>query len=90
MTRSGSSLSAGTTPGTPAASGDSRAARKELGRIERRIEKIDAAEKRLHARLAENATDHERIVELDAELRELAVEKGELEEQWMTLAEDAS
>jgi ATP-binding cassette subfamily F protein uup len=78
-------------PGRPAeltASGDSRAVRKELGRIERRLEKITVAEKRLHDEMAANATDHERVLALDAELRELAQEKTELEDQWMDLADD--
>ncbi|HEX3823820.1 MAG TPA: ABC-F family ATP-binding cassette domain-containing protein [Mycobacteriales bacterium] len=68
--------------------GDERATRKELQRIERRLEKIGSAEKRLHDRLAEHATDHERVLALDTELRELAREKTELEDQWMDLADD--
>jgi ABC transport system ATP-binding/permease protein len=69
-------------------SGDARADRKELQRIERRLEKIGSAEKRLHDRMAANATDHEQVLALDAELRELGQEKTELEDQWMDLAED--
>jgi ABC transport system ATP-binding/permease protein len=67
--------------------GEARAARKELSRIERRLEKIGSAEKRLHDQMAENATDHERVSALDAELRDLAVEKSGLEDQWMALAD---
>jgi ABC transport system ATP-binding/permease protein len=70
------------------ASGDARAARKELARIERRLAKITSAEQRLHDQLAAHATDHERVLALDAELRELAQEKTELEDQWMDLADD--
>jgi ATP-binding cassette subfamily F protein uup len=66
---------------------DSRAARKELARIERRIERIAVAEQRLHDQLAEHATDHERVLALDAELRELAQEKAGLEDRWLLLAE---
>jgi ATP-binding cassette subfamily F protein uup len=69
--------------------GEGRAARKELGRIERRLAKITAIEGQLHDQLAESATDHERVLALDTELRELAREKTELEDQWMDLADDA-
>jgi ABC transport system ATP-binding/permease protein len=68
--------------------GDSRAARKEMTRIERRLGKIGTVEKQLHDQLAEHATDHERVLALDGELRELAQEKTELEDQWMALADD--
>jgi ATP-binding cassette subfamily F protein uup len=67
--------------------GDSRAGRKELTRIERRLERIASAQKQLHDQLAEHATDHERVLALDAELRELAQEQTELEDQWMDLAD---
>jgi ABC transport system ATP-binding/permease protein len=78
-----SPVPAGTSP-----IGDTRATRKELTRIERRLERIAAAERRLHDQLAEHATDHERVLALDLELRELAQEKTELEDQWMDLADD--
>jgi ABC transport system ATP-binding/permease protein len=78
----------GATAAAAASAGDSRATRKEIGRIERRLEKIDAAERRLHDQLAQSATDHERVSALDAELKELSREKTELEDQWMALADD--
>ncbi|HET6816535.1 MAG TPA: ABC-F family ATP-binding cassette domain-containing protein [Mycobacteriales bacterium] len=70
--------------------GDSRAARKELVRIERRLERISREEESLHGALAEHATDYERVAELDGQLRALAAEREELEESWLMLAEDAS
>jgi ATP-binding cassette subfamily F protein uup len=80
----------GQTAGQPSPSaGDSRVARKELGRIERRLAKIGTLEAGLHQRMADDASNHERILELDAELRALAAEKTELEDQWMDLADDA-
>jgi ATP-binding cassette subfamily F protein uup len=69
------------------ATADRRAARKELARIERRLERIASAEQRLHVELAEHATDHERVLALDTELRELGTEKASLEEQWLTVAD---
>ncbi|MFC5148172.1 ABC-F family ATP-binding cassette domain-containing protein [Streptomyces aureoversilis] len=69
--------------------GDARAAKKELQKIERRLDRISEQEAKLHARIAEQATDFEAVAELDAELRELAGEREELELRWLELAEDA-
>jgi ATP-binding cassette subfamily F protein uup len=69
--------------------GDARAARKELLRIERRLDRINALETDLHAKLAEHAADHVRVAALDAELRALLAERAGLEEEWLTLAEAA-
>jgi ABC transport system ATP-binding/permease protein len=68
--------------------GDSRAARKELERIERRLERLGRDEATVHEQMAAAATDHERVLELDAQLRALTVERDELEEQWLLLAEE--
>ena len=73
-------------PAKPAAL--SRAAQKELQRIERRLERIEERQAALHAELAEHATDFARVAELDAELRELAGERDELETRWLELAEN--
>ncbi|WP_031509289.1 ABC-F family ATP-binding cassette domain-containing protein [Streptomyces megasporus] len=77
-------------PDRPAgrSTGLSRAAQKELQRIERRLERIGEREAALHAEMAEHATDFERIAGLDAELRELAGERDELETRWLELAEE--
>jgi ATP-binding cassette subfamily F protein uup len=69
--------------------GDTRAARKELARLEREVDKLSRREERLHADLAANATDHERVLTLDTELRGLRVERERLEERWLELAEQA-
>jgi len=66
--------------------GDARAARKELTRVERRIQKLDSEEARIHAAMADAATDHALISSLDAELRAVIGERGDLEEQWLILA----
>jgi ATP-binding cassette subfamily F protein uup len=79
-------------PGDPGGSarvraGDPRAARKELARIEREVDKLTRREERLHVELAEHATDPERVLEMDGALRELQAEREALEARWMTLAE---
>jgi ATP-binding cassette subfamily F protein uup len=82
-----SASAAASSRATTAGGADSRAARKELGRIERRLDKIASAERQLHGRLAEHATDHVTVQSLDAELRELAAERSQLEDQWLSLAD---
>jgi ATP-binding cassette subfamily F protein uup len=64
-----------------------RAARKDLARIDRRLAKIAQLVAGLHAQLAKQATDHLAVADLAAELRALAAEREQLEEQWLELAE---
>nr|WP_203594242.1 ABC-F family ATP-binding cassette domain-containing protein [Streptomyces sp. SID9124] len=66
-----------------------RAAKKELQKVERQLEKMSSRETTLHAQIAENATDFEKVAKLDAELRELVAERDVLEMRWLELAEDA-
>jgi ABC transport system ATP-binding/permease protein len=68
---------------------DQRAAKKELQKIERQLDKISERESKLHAQIAENATDFGKVAELDAELRNLTGEREDLELRWLELAEDA-
>ncbi|MER6913179.1 ABC-F family ATP-binding cassette domain-containing protein [Streptomyces sp. NPDC000594] len=68
---------------------EARAAQKELARIERRLDKISEKEGTLHEGIAQNSTDFEKVGRLDAELRELAAEREELEMRWLELAEDS-
>ncbi|HTI25257.1 MAG TPA: ATP-binding cassette domain-containing protein, partial [Kutzneria sp.] len=79
------------TPAAPKVSdaAEQRAARKELSRLERRLDVLTKKEGDLHAKLAEAATDPDRLLALDAELRTVLAEKDEVEEQWM-LAADAA
>ncbi|QBJ97596.1 ABC transporter ATP-binding protein [Rhodococcus sp. ABRD24] len=63
-----------------------RAARKELSRLERAIAKLDEREAKLHAQLAEAATEQAKLMTLDAELKHVVAEKEAAEERWMELA----
>ncbi|MFQ6855095.1 ABC-F family ATP-binding cassette domain-containing protein [Streptomyces sp. 35M1] len=67
----------------------SRAAKKELQKVERQLDKLSTRETTLHKQIADNATDFEKVAKLDAELRELVTERDELEMRWLELAEDA-
>jgi ATP-binding cassette subfamily F protein uup len=66
-----------------------RTARKEAARLERRLAKLSADEEKLHAQLAAAATDHARVLALDAQLRELLAEKDRVETDWLAAAEVA-
>ena len=77
-------------PGTRTDAARDRESRRQLQRIERRLGRIAVEEAALHEQMATHATDYERVATLDEQLRALAVERDELEEQWLMLAEDAS
>ena len=65
---------------------DQRALSKEMARIERAIAKIDATQQDLHQQMADAATDHERLTNLNRELLDSERRKGDLEAEWMELA----
>jgi ATP-binding cassette subfamily F protein uup len=68
---------------------DLRVAKKELQKIERQLDKLSERETKLHAQIAEHATDFAKVAELDAELRDLAGQRDELELRWLELADEA-
>jgi ATP-binding cassette subfamily F protein uup len=70
-------------------SGDQRAASKELAKLERALDKLTKREAELHTALAEAATDPGRLLDLDAQLRDLLKEKDEVEERWLEIADSA-
>ncbi|MEZ0073343.1 ABC-F family ATP-binding cassette domain-containing protein [Planotetraspora sp. GP83] len=82
----------GTPNGEAAAPGglsakEQRELQKELNRLERQLDKLGEREATLHAQMAEAASDFERLGKLDAELREVGVQKEAVELEWMELAE---
>ncbi len=71
----------------PASQATLKAARKELGRTERALEKLTAREAVLHEDMAGAATDHEKLRELQASLTQLTAQRGELEATWLEQSE---
>jgi ATP-binding cassette subfamily F protein uup len=63
------------------------AARKEVQRLERALEKLASREAGLHERMAASATDHARLGELHAELSTVIAERESLEAAWLETAE---
>ncbi|MGW7006030.1 ABC-F family ATP-binding cassette domain-containing protein [Streptomyces sp. NPDC054933] len=85
-----SAPAASAAPAKPKSSAaDARAAKKELQKIERQLDRIGEKEAKLHAQIADNPTDFENVAKLDAELRGLRDEREELEMRWLELADEA-
>ncbi|WP_062440226.1 ABC-F family ATP-binding cassette domain-containing protein [Herbidospora daliensis] len=64
-----------------------RELQKELSRLERQVDKLSEREAKVHAQMAEAASDFEKLGKLDAELRDLGAQKEAAELEWMELAE---
>jgi ABC transport system ATP-binding/permease protein len=77
-------------PAAPAvgAAARQRAAQKELGRLERQLEKVSGQEAELTEALARHASDYAKLIELGAQLRAVQDEKAGLEDRWLSLAEE--
>jgi ATP-binding cassette subfamily F protein uup len=66
---------------------EQRAVKKELARIERRLDKIAELEAALHEELSRIGGDYLAAAEADAKLRELHEERLRLEDEWLSLSE---
>jgi ATP-binding cassette subfamily F protein uup len=69
--------------------GDTRAARKEVTRIERELGKAQRRVEDIHARMAEASTDGEALVGLGKELAQAERDVADLEDRWLEAAEAA-
>ena len=70
-----------------ASAAEERAARKELQRLERQLDRLSTRENELTAQLAANATDYEMLTSLGADLKAAQAEKADLEERWLAVAD---
>jgi len=84
-------IAAGNGTQTPAKTGpsniESRAAKKDIMRIERTLGKLDSRETQLHEEMAGAATDHASLAELTSELDALRGQRAELEAGWLAATE---
>jgi len=71
--------------GTPGAI--QRAARKDVQRLERALDKLGAREAQLHEDMAASATDHARLRELQEQLTALGAEREAAETAWLAASE---
>ena len=85
----GPSGSGGSSAGAAALSGaEAHAAQKELGALERRMQKLEKQTESLHAKLAgHDQSDYQGLQEITAQLQEVERENEELEERWLELSE---
>jgi ATPase subunit of ABC transporter with duplicated ATPase domains len=74
--------------GPESASARQRRAGKEMARIEGQLAKLDDLIAALHEAMADAASDHVRVGELNVELGELLERKESLEEAWLAAAQD--
>ena len=72
--------------GTASGTAEERAARKELQRLERQIDRLSGREAQLGAQMAENASDYEKLTQMGADLRSVRADKAALEERWLSVA----
>jgi ATPase subunit of ABC transporter with duplicated ATPase domains len=87
----GAALSTGSGKAAPPGSAAvQRAARKEMQRLERQIDRLTSREAELTAELAEHTSDYVRLTELGAELRGVQDQKTRLEDQWLQAAEHST
>jgi ABC transport system ATP-binding/permease protein len=91
--RASTALAQGAQAATPAKAGGlvagsaaERAAKKELDRLDRQITRAGEREAKLHADLAANAADYEKLTALGAQLAEVEAERADLEERWLEVA----
>ena len=84
-TRAATAESAPNVSATDAA--EQRELRKELGRLERSVDKLHKREASLHAQMALNPNDHEAIARLNAQLQECLAELAAAEDRWLEVAE---
>ncbi|MEI2778759.1 MAG: ABC-F family ATP-binding cassette domain-containing protein [Tetrasphaera sp.] len=82
---SGSPAVASAAPGASAAA--QREARKTIARVEKALARLHDQEQRVHAELAERASDHTAVTGLAARLRELHAQESALEEEWLAAAD---
>jgi len=64
-----------------------RTARKDLARLERQLAKLDERVVKINESLAAHGSDYDKIMELDAQLKAVQAERGQVEEAWLELAE---
>ncbi|MEU8323270.1 ABC-F family ATP-binding cassette domain-containing protein [Nonomuraea sp. NPDC048881] len=79
--------SSGAQPETGLSAKEERELRKELNRLERQLDKLGDQEARLHAAMAEAASDYAKLGTLDAQLRDVLAQKDTVEAEWLEVAD---
>jgi len=69
---------------------EERELRKELNRLERQLDRLGDQEAKLHAAMADAASDYAKLGSLDAQLRGILDQKDTVEAEWLELADRLS
>jgi ATP-binding cassette subfamily F protein uup len=77
----------GTSSAAKVSAAERRAASKELSKLERRLKALDDKEKKLHDALAAAATEPQKLMTLNADLKAVAAEKDDVEARWLETSE---
>ncbi|WP_433515522.1 ABC-F family ATP-binding cassette domain-containing protein [Nonomuraea sp. CA-143628] len=91
--RTSSPQSSAATPIQPAApqegmsAKEERELRKELNRLERQLDRLGDQEAKLHAAMADAASDYAKLGSLDTQLRDILDQKDTVEAEWLELAD---
>jgi ATP-binding cassette subfamily F protein uup len=67
--------------------GERRIIEKDLARIERTLSKLEEEEATIHGKMAEAASDHERLAEMNRRLQEIGQKRDSLDAEWLVVAE---
>ncbi|MGH3852787.1 MAG: ABC-F family ATP-binding cassette domain-containing protein [Pseudonocardiaceae bacterium] len=81
--------SAGTPKQVPKEATEQRAARKELARLERQLDRLAGREAELQREIVQRAADPAAFRELDSELRVVLAAKSDVETRWLEVADVA-
>ena len=74
-------------PAARATAGETRAAKKELARLDRQLERLSTRESELHEELARAAADYERLIALGDELKSVQAERAAVEDRWLEVSD---
>jgi ABC transport system ATP-binding/permease protein len=80
-------VEASAAPKAAPGSAEDREARKAIGRIDRRLERVAVREAELNDAIVAAGQDYERLTELSAQLSEVTAERDALELEWLEAAE---
>ncbi|MEV0351921.1 ABC-F family ATP-binding cassette domain-containing protein [Nonomuraea sp. NPDC050680] len=69
---------------------EERELRKELNRLERQLDRLGDQEAKLHAAMADAASDYAKLGSLDTQLRDILDQKDTVEAEWLELADRLS
>jgi ATP-binding cassette subfamily F protein uup len=79
----------GSSSGAPTLAAEQRAARKELARLERQLERLANREAEIQQQIIQCAADPAAFRELDGELRAVLAAKNDLETRWLEVVDVA-